>query len=208
MIDELTSLPKDLGQLDQALPADRKLRIDGGGNLLAAAEALGVKRYLQQSSGFYLAARGGLTDETAPMRVDAPVGTGASAAMYAELERRVLTSSRLQGTALRYGFLYGPGTWYWTDGAAADQVRRGESSIMVAARPSGPLFISTMSPPQPSRRSRQSPAFIMWSTMTLARSVSSFQLSPAGSTVPSLAPSQQRLVWRLRVRTASMLTLS
>lgn len=130
VIDELTSLPKDIGELGAALAADRALRIEGGGNLLAAAEALGVTRYLQQSSGFYLAARDGLADETAPMRIDAPGGTGASAAMYAELERRVLTSSRIQGTALRYGFFYGPGTWYWSDGSAADQARRGELPVL------------------------------------------------------------------------------
>lgn len=29
----------------------------------------------------------------------------------------------MKGTALRYGFLYGPGTWYRQDGAAADQAR-------------------------------------------------------------------------------------
>ncbi len=130
VIDELTSLPKDISQLGAALRADSRLRIEGGGNLFAAAEALGVKRYLQQSSGFYLAARDGLADETAPMRIDAPGGTGASATMYAELERRVRASSRVRGTALRYGFLYGPGTWYWSDGSAADQARRGELAVL------------------------------------------------------------------------------
>src|SRR5918997_1890368 len=113
----------------KALPADRRLRIEGGGNLFAAAEALGVQRYVQQSSGFYLAAQEGLADEAAPMRTDAPGGVGASATMYAELERRVLGSSRVGGTALRYGFFYGPDTWYWTDGAAAEQVKRREVPV-------------------------------------------------------------------------------
>jgi 2-alkyl-3-oxoalkanoate reductase len=130
VIDELTSLPRDPADLGKALPGDTRLRIEGGGNLFAAAEALGVKRYIQQSSGFYLAARSGLADESAPMRVDAPGGTGASASMYAELERRVLGSSRMRGTALRYGFFYGPGTWYWNDGAVADQAKQGQLPII------------------------------------------------------------------------------
>lgn len=130
VIDQLTSLPRNPSDLDKALPGDTRLRIEGGGNLFAAAEAVGVRRYIQQSSGYYLAARHGLADETAPMRVDAPGGTGASAAMFAALERRVLGSSRISGIALRYGFFYGPGTWYWTDGATAEQVRRGEEPII------------------------------------------------------------------------------
>jgi 2-alkyl-3-oxoalkanoate reductase len=54
VIDQLTSLPKNLADLASALPGDRKLRIEGGGNLYRAAEAIGVRRYLQQSSGFFL----------------------------------------------------------------------------------------------------------------------------------------------------------
>jgi nucleoside-diphosphate-sugar epimerase len=130
VIDQLTSLPRSPADLAKALPADRKLRLEGGGNLFAAAEESGVQRYIQQSSGFYLAARNGLADKSAPLRVDAPGGIGASSTMYAELERRVLNSSRLDGIALRYGFFYGPGTWYWTDGAMAEQVERREVSII------------------------------------------------------------------------------
>jgi 2-alkyl-3-oxoalkanoate reductase len=130
VIDELTSLPKSPADLAKALPADRRLRIEGGGNLFAAAEELGVQRYIQQSSGFYLAAQDGLADESAPLRVDAPGGIRASSTMYAELEKRVLNASRLRGIALRYGFFYGPGTWYWTDGAVAEQVKRREIPII------------------------------------------------------------------------------
>ncbi len=131
VIDALTSLPKSPADLGNAFPADRRLRIEGGGNLLAAAEDIGIERYIQQSSGFYLAAREGeLADEQTPLRTDAPGVVGASATMYAQLERRLLGSSRLSGTALRYGFFYGPGTWYWMDGAAAEQLRHRESRII------------------------------------------------------------------------------
>src|SRR5262249_22887755 len=35
----------------------------------------------------------------------------------------VLSSSDLEGVALRYGFFYGPGTWFTPDGDVANQVR-------------------------------------------------------------------------------------
>jgi 2-alkyl-3-oxoalkanoate reductase len=64
-----------------------------------------------------------------PLAVDALGSVGQSTNMYAELEQRVLNSS-MEGIALRYGFFYGPGTWYWPDGSAAEQVRRSESPIV------------------------------------------------------------------------------
>jgi nucleoside-diphosphate-sugar epimerase len=130
VIDQLTSLPASPADLSKALPADRRLRIDGGGNLFAAAEELGVPRYIQQSSGFYLAAPDGLADESAPLRIDAPGHIRASSTMYAELESRVLNSPRLGGIVLRYGFFYGPGTWYWIDGSVAGQVERQEAPVI------------------------------------------------------------------------------
>jgi hypothetical protein len=42
--------------------------------------------------------------------------------MYSEIEARVLGSQKLEGTVLRYGFFYGPGTWY-PDGGRAVEVR-------------------------------------------------------------------------------------
>jgi hypothetical protein len=82
----MTSPPKSPAEFGNALAADRTLRLEGGGNLFAAAEKLRVERYIQLSSGFYLAA---LADEAAPLRVDASGSIGASATMYAELEKRV-----------------------------------------------------------------------------------------------------------------------
>ena len=36
----------------------------------------------------------------------------------------------MEGVALRYGFFYGPNTWYSPEGAAADQARRQEIPII------------------------------------------------------------------------------
>jgi nucleoside-diphosphate-sugar epimerase len=131
VIDELTSLPKDPADLPSALPADAKLRLEGGGNLHRAAEACGVRRYIQQASGFFLKPTSGLADESAPLDVGASPGVASSARIYTQLEARVL-NSKMEGIALRYGFFYGPGTWYHPDGGAADQVRRQQSPIVGA----------------------------------------------------------------------------
>jgi nucleoside-diphosphate-sugar epimerase len=45
-------------------------------------------------------------------------------------EDRVLGTTPLDGVVLRYGFFYGPGTWYRPGGGVADQLRRGEAVII------------------------------------------------------------------------------
>jgi nucleoside-diphosphate-sugar epimerase len=125
VIDELTSLPKSPSGIAAALPGDRKLRIEGGGNLHRVALACGVRRYIQQASGFFLRPGSGLADESEGMAVDASPGVAFSARTYAELESRLLDSKDMEGVALRYGFFYGPNTWYSPEGACADRARRG-----------------------------------------------------------------------------------
>src|SRR5579864_694092 len=41
---------------------------------------------------------------------------------HIQLENRTLGAEGLEGVALRYGFFYGPGTWFRPDGDAAHQV--------------------------------------------------------------------------------------
>jgi nucleoside-diphosphate-sugar epimerase len=130
VIDELTSLPKDPSDMAAAASGDRKLRLEGGGNLHRAALASGVRRYIQQASGFFLKPGDGLADECEGMAIDASPGVAASARIYDELESRMLAPGPMEGVALRYGFFYGPKTWYNPDGAAADQARRQELSII------------------------------------------------------------------------------
>lgn len=129
VIDELTSLPKVPSELPARAAGDRKLRIEGGGNLHRAAMTCGVQRYIQQSSGFFLYAAQGLADENSPLAVDASPGIAASAQLYSYLEQRVLESS-IEGVALRYGFFYGPNTWYHPDGGAAEEVRKQQVPVL------------------------------------------------------------------------------
>lgn len=134
VIDELTALPKDPSEMAAAAAGDRKLRLEGGGNLLRAARAVGVRRYIQQSTGFFLRAGSGLADETESLAVDASPSVAAASRTYTELESRLLQpkdqAKDIEGVALRYGFFYGPNTWFNPDGASADQARKQESPVI------------------------------------------------------------------------------
>jgi 2-alkyl-3-oxoalkanoate reductase len=131
VIDELTSLPRELSDMPKYAAGDRKLRMEGGGNLFRAAIASGVRRYLQQSSGFFLkSAEGTLADESSPLDVHASPSVAASARTYTELEARLFSSNAIEGVALRYGFFYGPKTWYYPGGAAANMVIRQQNPVV------------------------------------------------------------------------------
>ncbi len=180
VIDQLTSLPSSPFDLAQRLPADRVLRLEGGGNLHDAARAVGVRRYIQQSCGFYLNGEGGLATEESPLRTDAPGGIGESARMYEALEKRVLSDGVMEGVALRYGFFYGPRTWYWPDGAFSLHVRKGEVPVIGAGRGMfsfihvddaaqatasalrAPAGIYTVVDDEPTEFSRWLPAYARW----------------------------------------------
>jgi len=50
--------------------------------------------------------------------------------MYTALEERTLKPQPMEGVVLRYGFFYGPNTWYYPDGSAADQARAQQLPIV------------------------------------------------------------------------------
>jgi nucleoside-diphosphate-sugar epimerase len=131
VIDELTSLPKEPSDMPKYAAGDRNLRIEGGGNLFRAAIETGVRRYLQQSSGFFLkAADGTLADESSLLDVNASPSVAASARTYMELEARLFSSNAIEGVALRYGFFYGPKTWYHPGESAANMVMRQQYPVV------------------------------------------------------------------------------
>ncbi len=129
VIDELTSIPKTPSELPAYAAGDKKLRIEGGGNLHRAAVTCGVRRYIQQSSGFFLVGNGALADEASPLAVDATPLIAGYAQMYAHVEKRALESP-IEGVVLRYGFFYGPNTWYHPDGGAADEIRKQQFPVI------------------------------------------------------------------------------
>jgi nucleoside-diphosphate-sugar epimerase len=132
VINELTSLPRRYTPAEMAAAAERdhKVRVEGNINLLAALRDASVRRYLLQSSGFWYGPGLGLADESVPFISSASPGIEAGARTYVELESRASATPGIEFVALRYGFFYGPGTWYTRDGDMGDQVRRQQVPII------------------------------------------------------------------------------
>jgi nucleoside-diphosphate-sugar epimerase len=132
VINELTSLPRHYtpAEMKAAAERDRTVRVEGNMNLLAALRDAGVRRYLLQSSGFWYAPGAGLADESVPFISSASPGVEAGARIYMELEARASATPGIEFVALRYGFFYGPGTWYTREGDIGDQVRQQQIPII------------------------------------------------------------------------------
>jgi nucleoside-diphosphate-sugar epimerase len=132
VINELTSLPRHYtpAEMKAAAERDRKLRVEGNMNLLASLRGAGVRRYLLQSSGFWYAPGTGLADESVPFISSASPGVEAGARTYMELEARASATPGIDFVALRYGFFYGPGTWYTREGDMGHQVRQQQVPIV------------------------------------------------------------------------------
>jgi 2-alkyl-3-oxoalkanoate reductase len=125
IVNELTALPKHntAEAMREAAPRDRTVRLAGNANLLSAAQSFGVRRYILQSSAFWYAPGSGLADEAAAFAFDAPPAIASGTRTYAGLESSLAESSILERVVLRYGFFYGPGTWYTKEGDMGQQVR-------------------------------------------------------------------------------------
>lgn len=132
VIEQLTAYPKTYTResMSAAAALNTRIRLEGGANVLAAAQTAGVRRYLRQSIGFWAIPGTGLADEKTPLSLDASPAVAADAKIVTEIERRLLTTPNLEGIALRYGFFYGPGTWFHPDGDVANQVRQQQFPIV------------------------------------------------------------------------------
>jgi len=71
-----------------------------------------------------------IDDENAALYLDAPQPLTATITSNAELEAVVTRVRDIDGVVLRYGFLYGPGTYYAPDGAFVKQIRGGAFPIV------------------------------------------------------------------------------
>ena len=132
VIEQLTALPRTYTResLGAAAALNNRLRLEGGANVLAAAQAAGVRRYLRQSIAFWAEPGPGLADEETPLAFDASPAVAADARLVTEVEHRLLGTPDVEGIALRYGFFYGPGTWFHPDGDVAEQVRQRQFPII------------------------------------------------------------------------------
>jgi nucleoside-diphosphate-sugar epimerase len=92
VLDQLTDLPDEYDQLQAFAAANERMRREGTRNLLTAAAAAKTPRFVAQSVAWQL--------------------PGTRGEAVAELERMVLEAG---GVVVRYGQLYGPGTFYETE---------------------------------------------------------------------------------------------
>jgi nucleoside-diphosphate-sugar epimerase len=114
VIHQLTDLPAAPGTPGYADGQRRnnRLRREGTRNLVDAALAAGVKRVIAQSIAFAYAGGDGPRHETDPLDVSAEGARALTVAGVQALEDAVLHSPPISGVVLRYGYFYGPGTWY------------------------------------------------------------------------------------------------
>ncbi len=111
VIHQLTDLPDHLDQLPGYAARNDRIRTEGTRNLLAAARAAGARHFLAQSIAWRPPGRGHALDEH---------------------ESRVLDAG---GVVVRYGQLYGPGTFYESQVPPHPRVH-----VDVAARATPPLI--------------------------------------------------------------------
>jgi nucleoside-diphosphate-sugar epimerase len=111
IVHQMTSLRSelDLRRFDDEFAVTNELRTRGTDHLLAAADAVGVRRFVAQSfAGWPYARSGGpVKSETDELDPSPPKAQRRSLAAIRYLERAIVDAG---GAALRYGSFYGPGT--------------------------------------------------------------------------------------------------
>ena len=112
VIHQLTDLPQvaEPAVMPAAIEANARLRVDGTRNLMAAAKAAGAGRVIAQSICFIYAAANGAR-EGDPLTTQPDGSYSVSVRGVIALEQQTLGARGIDGLVLRYGRLYGPGTW-------------------------------------------------------------------------------------------------
>jgi nucleoside-diphosphate-sugar epimerase len=112
VIHQLTDLPRefDPAKIAASYTANSRIRTEGTRNLIAAAQAAGATRLIVQSIAFAYAPGGEPHVETDPLNLDDPA-RAVTVRGAADMERQALEAAGIAAVVLRYGLLYGPGTW-------------------------------------------------------------------------------------------------
>jgi 2-alkyl-3-oxoalkanoate reductase len=132
IVHELTALPDRIDfRKEDTYAATNRVRTEGTRNLIDAAPAASARRLVCQSIAFAYRMDGeGLKTEDDPLLSEAGGAFGSGVSALREMEAMVLGSDGLDGLVLRYGFFYGPGTYYAADGTSTDDVRRRRMPIV------------------------------------------------------------------------------
>lgn len=108
---DLSSAPGTPGY-PAAQQANRRLRIEGTRNLMQAMRRANVRRIVAQSIAFAYAPGEGARNEDDPLDIAAGDLRRLTVEGIVALEREVLKTPGIDGVVLRYGYLWGPDTWY------------------------------------------------------------------------------------------------
>jgi nucleoside-diphosphate-sugar epimerase len=108
VIHQLTDLQSAPGTpgYPAAQEANRRLRIDGTRNLMAAAKLAGVGRAVAQSIAFFYRPGDGARIEDDPLDLAAEGVRQLTVQGVVALEREILMTAGIDGVVLRYGYLY------------------------------------------------------------------------------------------------------
>jgi nucleoside-diphosphate-sugar epimerase len=119
-------------KFDEEFSVTNRLRTEGTDNLLNAARAAGVRRFIAQSYGNWNYARTGtgLKSEDDRFDPDPPPNQRKSLEAIRHLEDAVLGAQGMEGIVLRYANFYGPGTGFALDGDLAELVRQRKFPIV------------------------------------------------------------------------------
>jgi 2-alkyl-3-oxoalkanoate reductase len=98
--------------LDKMFTLTNRLRTEGTDHLLAAARAVGARRFIAQSfAGWPFERTGGpVKMEEDPLQASPPKSVTQSLGAIRYVEETVTGAAGIEGLALRYGGFYGPGT--------------------------------------------------------------------------------------------------
>jgi nucleoside-diphosphate-sugar epimerase len=133
---ELTALSDsiDIRHFDREFAQTNRLRTEGTDHLLAAGQAVGVKRFVAQSYAGWPFARNGsaVKDEGDALDPSPAEGMRQSLDAIRHLERAVTGADWTEGIVLRYGGFYGPGTSLVPDGSGehVDLIRKRKFPIL------------------------------------------------------------------------------
>ncbi len=123
IVHQLTALSGDfdMRHIDRFFATTNRLRTEGTDHLLAAARAVGARRFVAQSFAGWPAARTGgfVKGEDAPLDPDPPKQLRDMLDAIRHLEEAVVGADWLEGVVLRYGGFYGPGTTMSADPGAS-----------------------------------------------------------------------------------------
>jgi 2-alkyl-3-oxoalkanoate reductase len=134
IVHELTAIPAafDVRKFDEQFQLTNRLRTEGTDNLLSAARAQGVRRFIAQSYAGWVYARTGtaIRTENDSLDTNLPEGMRQTLRAIKHMESAVQNTPGIEGLILRYGSFYGPGTALGEGGPLVEQVRKHKFPIV------------------------------------------------------------------------------